>query len=1057
MKESNYEGKSTFAKFYIPTLIMFLVVVTLIFGRAELDTTPPVMTNLTVSDIVKGSATISWNTDEGAITEIQYGLEPGHYLYRKTHEDYVTYREIQLNLLTPNITYYYVAISTDLYNNTNQSEEHTFTTLPEQDPPIWQNTLSTPITGSPYNEVEEIQLLVSWLTYMDVDTVLVQHNFSGNDTIQEMNSTDGENFSIVIPKPAEGNYYWFVTANDSINRTNQTDIFNYTITKSEPDTSLLLNSLDSNITVDAYSEVNMTGILNNSQEGKIELLINNTPIMSSSSELEKIDFFNNSGLFFISLRYNESENYSSKQINRKITVNELNLNVSPNQNEYNLGALAGYIVKFPQGATVNMEVCGPKPTEGSGFVECFTQPQISGVSSPYAQTHSYTGEIGDYIINAQTNVNGINLESTAEYKVLNSITVSIDGDLDVLQGEELDLRAKASGGIAPYYYVWRLSNGSVINDESLKVSYTNEGPQPLNLTVKDSRENERSWLFEADIHKAYTTTFEIFDKETNQPIQEANIDVGGKDKWTDSSGTISFKLKSDEYDVDITADGYKRLRQTLNVDADKTIKYELEKATEVTTTTTSTDGVSITLGLPNDGAKVYSSTVNFDAFIETNKNLECGLYLSEDGDSWSKQIKTYDIKESSGIAHTEDVELNKNYIWKVECKSGSKTYSSKTSKFSTGDTGSEESPSIVDAGEIRRELESVQDNLENLNTETQRIAEVLNLRKKAELATKEYDRIIRDLNNIKYRRDLSTAEKDAKKQEYKDQLLELEKTLPLNLELKGTNTFVYYPTMEELIKVANDYAKEKQIDNTVNENEFEDLQNKILINTVVSHVDLEMIDGSVKEITLIEKQISFSENLTPKSFILEYVPKEIVSSAKEITFVTQGEIIKDDSLIKFLTDKNIVYYVEGVKDFDSIKKTFTLLLDDGAFKKSNKNSFTGAVTLSDIDFSSPISIIILLSIIIAAYITYAFEVPEKISHLVTSASKKKTIDKIVRLIADSNDYLKTNDDERANLVFKEVKLMYEKSNEEVRSQVYEEAFKLKDAIMQHTLKNYLAK
>lgn len=1046
MKEStNYEGKSTFAKFYIPTLILFLVIVTLLFGKADIDTTPPQMSNLSVDFISKNSAIISWTTDEAAVTEIQYGLEPGYYLYRKTHEDFVTQRNIQLNLLTPNITYYYVAISTDIFNNSNQSEEFSFTTLEEKNPPMWHNISITPASNSTYNNTEIITVNVTWTTLMGVDKALIYHNFTGNDSVAEMTALEENVFTFNISKPSAGNYYWFLIANDTINRTNQTEAYNYSINKSQPELKLLLNSTENNLTIYEFDSVNISGILQTTQ-GVIELLINDTPIMSSSSGLEKINFFNSPGLFFITLKYNETENYTQKEIHKQIEVKPLTLNVTPNQKEYGLGALGGYIVTFPQGATVNLEICGPKPTSGSGFIECFNQPTLTGFSSPYAQTHSLTKKPGEYVINAQTNHKGVTLSVVSGYNVSNTLTLSINGDSDFLTGEEIDLRVSGSGGIAPYTYEWKLPNSSIITDNEIEIAYPTAGTYSINVTVKDSEDNKNSQIYKVKVEKANTVRLEIFDRVAKKAVQEANVDIDGQDKWTDSAGIVIYKIKNGEYVVDINAEGYQRLRQTLNVDGDKSIRYELDEADE-TQLTTNADGVKITMGYPIEGAKLASSNVQFDAFIETNTNIDCSLYLSAKGDSWSKEIKSYKLSSSSGITHNQDVDAGTIYNWKIECKTGSNTYTSITRTFTVGDEEGSYDPEIVNAGEIRQKLEQAQDNLEKLDAETTRIAEVLNLRTKTELAIKEYDRIIRDINNIKYRRDLSDADQEAKKEEYKDKLLAIEEEIPLNIVVDGSNKFVYYPTMEELMVVADEYAVEKQITSKINEREFEDLQNKILINTVVSHVELTMIDGSSKKITLIEKQISYTDEIDSKAFIIEYVPKDIVSTASEIMFVNKEvEIIKEDPILKFSKDTNVVYYVEGIKEFDLVKSSYTILLSDAIFKGNKANKLTGAVALRDIDFSSPLSIIVLLSIIIVVYISYAFEVPEKVYSVVTSLSKKKTIDHFFKLIEDSKDYLKVNDVGRANLVFKEIKLMYEKSNDEIKLQVYEDAINLLDYI-----------
>jgi hypothetical protein len=93
------------------------------------DTTPPVITNVTATNITMNSATISWDTDEPSDSLVKYGTESGNYVSTAYDAADVTTHHIALTGLSANTTYYYVVNSTDASGNSNESLEHNFSTL----------------------------------------------------------------------------------------------------------------------------------------------------------------------------------------------------------------------------------------------------------------------------------------------------------------------------------------------------------------------------------------------------------------------------------------------------------------------------------------------------------------------------------------------------------------------------------------------------------------------------------------------------------------------------------------------------------------------------------------------------------------------------------------------------------------------------------------------------------------------------------------------------------------------------------------------------------------
>ncbi|MEA1945166.1 MAG: Ig-like domain-containing protein, partial [Euryarchaeota archaeon] len=74
------------------------------------------------------SVTITWTTDEASDSLVRYDTAPGTYTDSEPNTTMVTSHSIMLTGLSLNTTYYFVVNSTDASDNSNESEEHNFTT-----------------------------------------------------------------------------------------------------------------------------------------------------------------------------------------------------------------------------------------------------------------------------------------------------------------------------------------------------------------------------------------------------------------------------------------------------------------------------------------------------------------------------------------------------------------------------------------------------------------------------------------------------------------------------------------------------------------------------------------------------------------------------------------------------------------------------------------------------------------------------------------------------------------------------------------------------------------
>ena len=96
-------------------------------GPAPRDTTPPRISDISVSNITETSADIGWKTNEKSDSQVEYWSGPSKLSSLDT--EMVLNHLVHLTDLTPGTTYHYRVMSRDRADNLAVSDEDTFTTL----------------------------------------------------------------------------------------------------------------------------------------------------------------------------------------------------------------------------------------------------------------------------------------------------------------------------------------------------------------------------------------------------------------------------------------------------------------------------------------------------------------------------------------------------------------------------------------------------------------------------------------------------------------------------------------------------------------------------------------------------------------------------------------------------------------------------------------------------------------------------------------------------------------------------------------------------------------
>ena len=92
------------------------------------DTTPPSISSVNATAVTTSSATITWTTNEGATSQVQYGTTTSYGSSTSVNSNYNTSHSRSLSGLSDATTYHYRVISIDAAGNSSTSSDNTFTT-----------------------------------------------------------------------------------------------------------------------------------------------------------------------------------------------------------------------------------------------------------------------------------------------------------------------------------------------------------------------------------------------------------------------------------------------------------------------------------------------------------------------------------------------------------------------------------------------------------------------------------------------------------------------------------------------------------------------------------------------------------------------------------------------------------------------------------------------------------------------------------------------------------------------------------------------------------------
>ncbi len=905
--------------------------------------------------------------------------------------------------------------------------------------PTWHNATPANNTGVAYSPGYSHLFSVDWA---DAINVSITHNFTGEHETHKLESQNSA-YKYATELPA-GTYSWKMSAEGNNGSMNQTPLYTYKVTKAIPAIFLYLNSEASNITITQDDHVNITAILEDGT-GNISLTTPENEYTGKNISVSKQ--FTEPGHYNITLSYEATQNYTHRKITRTIIVEE------KQEGEYGLlapitdlglGDEMEYLIKAPSPSDVTIKISRKTKFGDTYWLELIETINLENKTFPALMKNTNTKKAGEYVIEAE--FHSMNKSAEVEYIVKNTLSIEIQGDTKVKRGTKTSIEATATNGISPYQYTWTLSNGTKINNRKLEVTYNSQGSYNTKLEVKDSEGNAQEQTIIIDVRNYYDLTVEVRNQD-NQALKDARVTITdtSQEKWTGSDGKATFNLPSDEYRIRASLSGYASRNVDIDLDENKAITITLDKQES---TSSSAASSKIQLESPENNAQVSGEETEFRAALTLGLQATCRLFIAEKESQWFVQVAEKQSTGSETISFTEKLDEG-DYKWKVECTSNNENHESSIREFSVSRTAQTTTAtafdsSVIDAGELRQKLDDASDNLNSLGLEAIKAAEALRLREIIDRSMRDYERVLRDINSMQFRRDLTDAQRQEKLSEYRDIVSEIERSTPINLEVISSEEFINFPDRDDLRDIAESYKQERNLQGHLDIRELESLQGKIMVRTSVFHAKITLISGDAKEVTVIDKAVEYTGETSRNQFLIERVPSTF---SEGLEILPDHDIITRNELIRFDKIERITYYANGHQSIEEAKSAYTLIISESAFKSTRTaNPLTGYITFSSLDMDSTTWLVILLLLILIAYILYALDLFEKIKGFAALLWKDKKSKEIMLLVNDAKDYLETENIERATLIYKQVKMLYEKAPKPVKNNVYEESVSLANAL-----------
>lgn len=701
------------------------------------------------------------------------------------------------------------------------------------------------------------------------------------------------------------------------------------------------------------------------------------------------------------------------------------------ESTFNIGEQALMQITAEDNANITIDVYEKYP---GGFMAYYGTLSYSQQNYPRVEVMPYTNVAGDYAIYAEMQYGDTIKTQTLNFTVNNNIVIDIDGDTSITEGDTTELSATVTGGISPYTYYWVLSDGTTSTSSEVELDYDEPGDYTNTLTVTDAHGNEKVKVVEVDVREILKLTVIIQDDATNTVVKDANVKIDGESKKTNSEGIVIFLLSRGYYDIYITHVNY-----ALLIEEDYHLKKNVTTALAITRV--DNQNPEVTLVKPTDGTEIIDSSMEVVFKVEDDASkVICEVYTKPESEDWYEKKETLEVTTTAEQKTTiEGFELG-NYDLKVECKDPNNN-KGVSPEVSVSFVDKITAANLESKIELLNKLYDLLDSLPQQTVQQKQVAEALELENNIKLAIKTVERTARDISNLEFRRDLNDDEKEEKQQELLNKIDDIFKETPVEINVLKSNSFVKYIEEEELKPIIDEYASIQGYADKKNYlKAVIETQKEATITTSVKTVELGYLDGTSKTITLVTKDISYV-NDSQNFKLLEYIPKELAESVDDLTVMQDFKIVKNDPILEFKKISKIVYYIEGQISLKQFERANTIILPDSYIEALT--SVTGASILGgNLDLEPKTMLVFLIIVLTLVYVGHSITAFDRIKTGYVFLFGDKRVHTMNLLVNDSMDNLEVGDLDKAQLIYREVKLYYDNLPTISKNQVYDSIISL---------------
>ncbi|PLW79582.1 hypothetical protein C0585_06975 [Candidatus Woesearchaeota archaeon] len=711
------------------------------------------------------------------------------------------------------------------------------------------------------------------------------------------------------------------------------------------------------------------------------------------------------------------------------TLDNLEVSISISKSEYDIGEEVSYIITGTPNSNVTIDL--ESPNNYYDYQANYIEQEM-----PIIDSILTTSKIGDYTIKVKLSKGEYFEEANATFTISNSIRTNIEGDKDLIIGEELEIEASASGGVAPYTYSWNLDDGNVKTGSSITHTYSDGGNYDVILTIRDSQGNTKTKTIDVDVDELYDVTFVVKDLEGNliKGVEISADDVSGT---TGSNGIIKLSLVEGEKIIFAYKAGYELFEMSKDIDEDQSIDIRIK--------TTDTTAPKITL------SKSSIDTDSGDAIIgyrvDDSSKVSCTLFINEDGSEWWNEKETQESITDIGEFKLTGIESDETY-YKIECID-----SEKNSAYSDigniryvkiDSSKSDESKEYLDI----IELELI--NIKTLDIATSKVYDALHIKEALQVAKKDFANYDQRMYSLLNEDCIGTS---CDNRDFEIEIEELDNNLDdhkektiLTLNILNDKEIIDYPELNDVKNVLEPFLK--SINKTLTDKEFEKLAEKnyglqSYQNIILKIYDIEVtyLDGDIEKKTLIIKKLNINGSSSSQKLI-EFIPEYL---SEEVEFITESKNL-GEHMFEMDSDLDEIAYIIPLRSNKEDFKPWTMLVDESLPSRTPTGYFI--FNLNSKDSIKSIMLISIFLILISIRLLFYFDIHKKLNF----GKAKKDFHQMNMLINDCLDYLDAKDYSKAVLIYKEIRMSYEKLDNNVKSKIYEPIIKLVEILNEDFIK-----